>query len=83
VKFKNAEMHMLLACSVHPWMQANIYSFDHSYHSVTSARGTFQIAGLPPGQYDLVFYHSELGEQSRNITIEAGKTARADATFKR
>ncbi len=83
VQFSNAEMQMHLGCSVHAWMQAYIYAFDHSYHATTGERGTFRIAGLPPGQYELVFHHPELGEQVQNITVEAGQAARADVTFKR
>lgn len=83
VKFDKPEMKMHLACSVHTWMQAYIYAFDHPYHAVTSDRGTFKIAGLPAGQYELVFQHPELGKQVQNITVEAGKAARTDATFKK
>lgn len=83
VKFDKPEMQMHLACSVHAWMQAYIYAFDHPYHAVTDDRGTFKIAGLPPGQYELVFHHPELGEQTTQLTIGAGQATRADATFKK
>ncbi len=83
VKFAKPEMEMHLACNVHAWMQSLIYAFDHPYHATTGERGSFKIAGLPPGQYELVFHHPELGEQTQNISVEAGKAVRADSTFKR
>lgn len=82
VKFDKPEMAMHLGCSVHTWMQAHIYAFDHSFHATTDERGTFKIAGLIPGEYELVFHHKQLGEQTQRFTVEAGKVARVDATFK-
>lgn len=81
--FNAPEMGMRLKCEVHAWMNALIYVFDHSYHAVSDGRGVYRIAGLPPGQYEVVFHHPILGESTQNVTVEAGKAVRADATFKR
>lgn len=82
-QFGTAEMGMRLKCEVHAWMNALIYSFDHPYHNATGERGVFRIAGLPPGEYEIVFHHPVLGEHVQKATVEAGKAVRADATFQR
>ncbi len=82
-QFGTAEMGMRLKCEVHAWMNALIYSFDHSYHSATGERGVYQIAGLPPGEYEVVFHHPILGESVQQVAVAAGEAVRADATFRR
>jgi len=81
--FNVPEMSMRLKCQVHTWMNALIYSFDHPYHGTSDVRGVYRIAGLPPGEYEVVYHHPILGESVQKVTVEAGKAARADATFKR
>lgn len=82
-RFGTAEMGMRLKCDIHAWMNALIYAFDHPYHAASDDRGVFRIAGLPPGQYEVVFHHPLLGESTQQVSVEAGKPSRADATFRR
>lgn len=42
------------ACSIHPWMGANILVRDNGYFAVTAPDGTFEIPNLPAG-VDLEF----------------------------
>jgi hypothetical protein len=38
-----------VACSIHPWMGANIIVRDNGYFAVTAPDGSFEIANLPAG----------------------------------
>lgn len=68
-------------CNVHEWMRAWIYVSKHPYAAVTQADGTYEIAGLPPGDYNAMVWHEELGQASAKVKVEPGKTATLDHSF--
>jgi plastocyanin len=67
-----------LKCGAHPWMHAYVAVQDHPYFAVTKADGTFEIAGLPEGTYELEAWHPTLGTKTMKIVI--GKKKRGDVT---
>ena len=71
-----------VACDVHKWMNATIVVVENPYAVVTSADGSFSLADVPAGTYQVEVWHGELGSQMLTVTVEAGKTAAADAEFK-
>lgn len=44
-------------CDVHSWMSAYIVVARHPYYCVTSSDGKFELADIPPGEYDVVAWH--------------------------
>jgi zona occludens toxin (predicted ATPase) len=48
-------------CTAHPWMGGYVRVFDHPYHAVTAAGGTFEIKDAPAGQYRVVYWHEKVG----------------------
>lgn len=68
-------------CNVHEWMKAWIYVSKHPYAAVTQADGSYEIAGVPPGEYNAMVWHEELGQVSTKIKVEPGKTATLDHAF--
>lgn len=36
-----------ISCTVHPWMSARVWVFDHPYFAVTKEDGTFEIKNVP------------------------------------
>ena len=68
-------------CNVHEWMHAWIYVSKHPYATVTSADGTFEIAGVPPGEYNVLVWHEELGQFNSKVKIDGGGTAKLDHAF--
>jgi hypothetical protein len=68
-------------CNVHEWMKAWIYVSKHPYAAVTRADGTYEIAGIPPGEYDAMVWHEALGQASAKVKVEPGGTATLDHAF--
>ena len=55
--------------------------FDHPYFTVPGADGTYQLAGVPPGDYTLVGWHERVGERTAPVKIERGRTATIDLSL--
>jgi len=70
-----------IKCNVHEWMHAWIYSSKHPYATVTGADGTYEIAGVPPGEYNVLVWHEELGQFNSKLKVDAGGTATLDHAF--
>jgi polysaccharide lyase family 4-like protein len=68
-------------CNVHEWMQAWIYVSKHPYAAVTQADGTYEIAGVPPGEYNAMIWHEQLGQVSTKVKVEPGGAAKLDHAF--
>jgi len=51
------EQGIPLKCDVHPWMGAYLHVMKHPFFAVTQKSGTFEIKGLPPGDYELSVWH--------------------------
>lgn len=80
--FKREEI-VKVKCDVHPWMSAYIGVFDNPYHGVTAEDGTATIEDLAPGKYTFAAWHEEFGEVTQEVTVEEGKTAEVEFTFKK
>jgi hypothetical protein len=74
-----------VSCSVHPWMGAKLFAFDHPYHARTKEDGTFIIENVPAGvPVDIVAWHEGVKgnyalpefagtAQGQQVTLEPGK----------
>ncbi len=69
-------------CNVHPWMRSYIGVFKHPFFAVTGKDGTFEIKGLPPGQYTIEAWHEKLGVMEQKVTVAAKESKSVDFTFK-
>jgi plastocyanin len=81
--FAKEEFMFRVKCDVHPWMSAFVTVSPHPFYAVTSANGSFEIAGLPAGTYELEAWHERLGTQSATVTVADGETAAHAFTFTR
>jgi hypothetical protein len=53
---------VLFACSIHPWMKAYAWSFDHPFAAVTDENGKYEIKNVPAGvKVRIVAWHEEAG----------------------
>jgi hypothetical protein len=41
----------------HSWMNAEILVVSHPYYTVTDESGSFELTGVPPGEYQIVAWH--------------------------
>jgi hypothetical protein len=71
LKFKRPEVMIEVACDVHAWMKSWIGCLDHPFFAVTGEDGSFQLEGVPPGDYTLGVWHESLGEQEVAAHLEA------------
>lgn len=81
-------MPYTLDCSIHTWMAAQIYVFDHPYYAITKVDGTFEIPNVPAGA--VIYFMAHHGEggwavkelkKGRPITVEKGKKMVMDLEF--
>ncbi len=81
--FKQPEPVFDIKCDVHAWMQSYCAVFEHPFFAVTGTDGTFEITGLPAGEYELEAWHERLGTQRATVTVDDSGAATADFVFKR
>src|ERR1017187_7508635 len=80
-KFSHPEIMVPVRCNIHPWMEAYIGVVSNPYFAVTGNDGSFQIQGLPPGDYTLDVWVASFGTQQRQITVRPGEKASIDFAF--
>jgi hypothetical protein len=80
-KFSVPELGIRIKCDVHPWMSAYAYVFNHPFHAVSAADGSFTLTGLPPGEYTLTAQHETLGTKTLDITLSASETREVTFSF--
>jgi len=68
-------------CDVHEWMHAWIYVSKHPYAAVSGEDGTFEISGVPPGEYNAKVWHEVLGEADVKVKVDPGGAATLDHAF--
>jgi len=79
--FTKAEFMFPVKCDVHPWMEGWVAVMSHPYFQVTKADGTFILADLPAGTYEVEAWHEKLGTQIMSVTVTADETKTADFSF--
>lgn len=70
-EFTSEEVMVRFKCDVHPWMGAYMAVLDHPFFSVSGADGSFEIDGLPAGDYVLEAWHETLGTQTQSVSVAA------------
>jgi plastocyanin len=80
--FTSEEVMIPVQCNQHNWMRANIGVLDHPFFAVTDDDGSFSIKNIPPGDYQLVFWHELYGEQAVPVTVNAKSTVTRDAEYR-
>ena len=72
----------ILKCNLHPFLQTRGYIVDNPYFVISDAEGNFNIDNIPPGTYEVTAWHPFVPVQTGTVTIETGKKAQLDFTFK-
>ena len=76
----NLKGPLSLQCSIHPWMNANVWILNHPYFAVTDEKGDFEIKNAPTGKVRIVVWHEGVdgnylnknGSKGEPITLKDG-----------
>ncbi|HKG45546.1 MAG TPA: carboxypeptidase regulatory-like domain-containing protein [Pyrinomonadaceae bacterium] len=82
--FSRAEVLIPVKCNQHPWMKAYVGVLRHPLFAVSKEDGTFQISGVPAGNYTLVAWReggASGEEKTMQVTVPANGSAKADFAF--
>lgn len=58
-------------CKIHPEMLAYVFVGQNRFASTVDDKGTFKIAGLPPGSYELDVWNPKLKAPAQTIKVTA------------
>jgi len=79
--FSREEIWFPVTCSVHPWMRAYLSVVSHPFFAVTAQDGTFELKGIPPGNYTVEVVHEKFGRKTATITLAAHDSKTMDFTY--
>lgn len=68
-----------LKCNAgHVWMNANVIVVKHPYYAVTDEHGSFSLANVPPGDYQIVAWHEgwQIISEARVLDVASQTEAR-------
>ncbi len=80
-QFARPEVMIPVECDVHGWMKAYIGVLEHPYYAVTSSEGSFELAGLPAGEYVIEAWHEEYGAQTMTLAVGEQETKEVEFIF--
>ena len=69
-------------CNVHPWMRSYVGVFKHPFFAVSGKDGSFEIKGLPPGEYTIEAWHEKFGTQEQKLRMTPKESKTIEFTFK-
>jgi len=82
VKLVAERFPLQVECNIHPWMHGNVMVFDHPFFAVTGTDGSFELKGVPPGDYNLVVWQEKAGyvtpDKARGMPVKVSAGAVAD-----
>lgn len=77
-KFEKPETFKV-KCDVHPWMNAYIGVFNNPFYAVTGDDGSFDLKGVPPGEYIVETWQEKYGTQTAKVKV--GATGKVTLNF--
>ncbi|MCP3918603.1 MAG: hypothetical protein GY711_23900 [bacterium] len=87
VTFDRAEVPVLFACDLHPWMSAFVCVVEHPWFAVTAPDGTFKIEGVPAGTYDVTIWHEssrvKRPKKLKNVVVSSNVDTPLELTFQK
>jgi plastocyanin len=69
-------------CNIHPNMKAKLLVVPDARSAEVAADGSYSIAGLSPGDYEIVAWSAGHEPVRREVRVRAGEAARADFSLK-
>jgi plastocyanin len=81
IKVRERQLMLQVKCDIHPWMIGYVGVLPHPFFAVTGADGTFELKGLPPGDYVVEAWHETLGTRESKVKVEKADVADVDFAF--
>ncbi len=73
---------MKVECDAHDFMHAFVFVAKNPYFSVVDENGHFEITDVPPGEYDIMVWHGQLGEvKGGKVTVTANGETTVDLSY--
>ena len=69
-----------LGCNVHAEMSGYVVVCQNPYFAIADKKGAFHIQGVPPGRYQLTFFHEQIQATTLEVTVEADRETVAEFT---
>jgi plastocyanin len=69
-----------LGCNVHAEMSAYIVVCQNPYFAVMDKKGNFEIPKVPPGKWQLTFFHEKMKAKTVQVVVKPGQEASAEFT---
>lgn len=79
--FDQPENFFPVGCDVHPWMRSYVAVFAHPFFTTTKDDGSFDLQGVPPGDYEIEAQHPTLKVMTGKVSVKAGGASNLDLTF--
>jgi len=80
--FPREEIAIPVKCNIHGWMKSYIAVLKNPYFKVTSADGSFELKGLPPGDYTIAAWQEKYGTVEQKVTVGPKESKKVDFVFK-
>lgn len=77
-EFTEPGLHAIDCNVLHTWMKAYVFVAEHPYVAVTGDDGRFLLEDVPPGAYELRFWHEKLGATKRRVTVPPGQVVETE-----
>ena len=79
-------MELKVKCDVHSWMTSYVRVVEHPFFAVTQDNGTFELRGLPPGEYEISVWHEYKryvpDNEKLTVKVGEGETKKVEFTYK-
>ena len=62
-------------------MKGSVGVFSHPFFRITGPDGSFEMTGLPPGEYEIEAWHERFGTQSRKAKLDPKGSVEIELTF--
>ncbi len=81
-EFPRQEIMVPIKCNVHPWMKSYVGVVRHPFFAVTGADGSFELKGLPPGEYTIEVWQEKYGTMEQKVTVGPSESKDIGFTYK-
>jgi hypothetical protein len=81
--FAQPEVMIPTGCDVHPWMRAYISVLANPFYALTREDGSYEIKGLPDGDYTVEAVHGQLKAATAQVSVKGGKLAPLDFSLEK